>query len=173
MRDVMNAPIFIRLGGRLRSPGAPVLGTARRFTISQVVAHDVAPEHGIFIAGIPGHPVDDVLLENITLHSRGGGTADAARRTVPELVRDYPEPMLFGTLPAWGIYVRHASRLQLRDITLNLLQADRRHAVMLDDVQKANLERIHLPGAEQTGGWLFQGTTGVSVRDCDGQADVG
>jgi len=144
MREVMNAPIFIRLGGRLRGPGVRTPGRVARLAISNVVAHDVTPDHGIFIAGLPGHPVTDLRLEGIQLHSRGGGTADDARRTVPEMIRDYPEPMLFGPLPAWGLYVRHAAGLSLRDITLRLLNADARPAVVLDDV------------------------TGVCARDCDG-----
>src|SRR5207344_1988870 len=75
MREVMNAPIFIRLGGRLRAPGATAPGTAQRIAISNVIAYDVAPEHGIFIAGLPGHPVTDVQLADIQLHSFGGGKA--------------------------------------------------------------------------------------------------
>ena len=144
MRDVMNAPIFIRLAGRLRGPGVRAPGQMARISISNVVAHDVAPDHGIFIAGIPGHPVTDVRLEGVQLFSRGGGTAAEARRVVPEMIRDYPEPMLFGPLPAWGLYARHVAGLHLRDITLRLLNPDARPAVVLDDV------------------------TGLHARDCDG-----
>jgi polygalacturonase len=135
MRDVMNAPIFIRLAGRLRGPGKREPGRVARIAISNIVAHGVAPEHGIFIAGIPNHPVTDVRLEGIQLFSRGGGTAAQASRVVPEMIRDYPEPMLFGPLPAWGLYARHVTGLHLRDIHLRLLGADARPAVVLEDVQ--------------------------------------
>jgi len=121
LREVMNAPIFIRLGGRLRAPGATVPGTACRIAITNVIAHEVVSDHGIFISGLPGHPVTDVRLAGIQLYSRGGGTLADACRTVPEMANDYPEPMLFGPLPAWGLYIRHAERIQLRDITLGLL----------------------------------------------------
>jgi hypothetical protein len=147
MRDVMNAPIFIRLAGRLRTPAKDAVSRVHRITISNVVAYNVAPEHGIFIAGIPGQPVTDVRLEGIQLHSRGGGAETDARRAVPEMIRDYPEPMLFGALPAWGLYVRHAARIQLRDITLRLLNPDARPSVVLDDV------------------------TELRARDCDGLKD--
>jgi parallel beta-helix repeat protein len=148
MRHVMNAPIFIRLAARLRAPGATEPGSGRRISINNVVAYDVAPDHGIFIAGLPGHPVTDIHLSGIQLHSRGGGTADDAARAVPEMPADYPEPMLFGPLPSWGIYVRHAARIQLRDITLRLLGPDARPPVVLEDV------------------------TDLRSRDCDGIADV-
>ena len=171
MREVMNAPIFIRLGRRLRAPGATAPGTARRIAISQVVAYDVAPDHGIFIAGVPGHPVEDVRLDGIQLHSRGGGTAGDARRPVPEMSDGYPEPMLFGVLPAWGVYVRHAARIRLRDVTLRLLQPDQRPAIMLDDVAGADLAGLRAPGGP-AGRWVMLGLHDLRLRDCDGQADV-
>jgi polygalacturonase len=172
MRQVMNAPIFIRLGGRLRAPGATAPGTARRISISNVVAYDVAPDHGIFIAGLPGHPVDDVRLSGIQLHCRGGGTAEEARRTVPEMAPDYPEPMLFGRLPAWGVYVRHAARIQLHDLTLRLLNPDQRPAIFLDDVAGADLAGIRLPDGGSAGLWVTGGVSGLRARDCDGRANA-
>jgi polygalacturonase len=168
MREVMNAPIFVRLGGRLRAPGATKPGTARRISISNVIASDVAPDHGIFIAGVPGHPVTDVRLAGIQLHSRGGGTKADAARQVPEMVSDYPEPMLFGPLPAWGLYVRHAARIQLRDITLHLSEPDARPAVEFDDVVAADLGGLRLPGGANADHWVMKGVTGLRALDCDG-----
>jgi polygalacturonase len=168
MRDVMNAPIFIRLGGRLRGPAPRGKGTARRIAISNVVASDVAPDHGLFIAGSPGAPVTDVRLEGIRLHSRGGGPADATLRAVPEMTADYPEPMLFGTLPSWGLYVRHAERLQLRDITFSLVTADARPAVELDDVRGVDLAGIRLPAGASAGDWVLREVSGLRARDADG-----
>ncbi|HTZ20290.1 MAG TPA: glycoside hydrolase family 28 protein [Opitutaceae bacterium] len=172
MREVMNAPIFIRLGGRLRAPEATRPGTARRLTISNVIAYDVAPEHGIFIAGLPGHPVTDVQLADIQLHSRGGGPAAAAQRRVSEMADGYPEPMLFGMLPSWGIYVRHAARVQMRNIMLRLLNADSRPAIELDDVDGADLVGIRLPDHGPAEQWVTAGLSRISVRDCDGHADA-
>ena len=172
MHEVMNAPIFIRLGGRLRAPGATTPGTACRIAISNVFANDVAPEHGIFIAGLPGHPVTDVQMADIELHSRGGGTAAAAQRRVPEMADGYPEPMLFGTLPAWGVYVRHAARIRLRDIVLRRLNADQRPAIELDDVAGADLSGIRLPNDGLAEQWVTAGVRNLRVRDCDGRADA-
>jgi parallel beta-helix repeat protein len=173
MREVMNAPIFIRLAGRLRAPGATQPGTATRIAISNVVATDVAPEHGLFIAGLPGHPVTDVRLSGIRLHSRGGGTAADAAREVPEMVRDYPEPMLFGPLPAWGLYVRHAERIQVRDVSLHLQRGDARPAVELDDVRAADFAGVRLPGQTSKDEWVLTGVTALRTRDCDGLPDSG
>lgn len=168
MREVMNAPIFIRLGGRLRAPGTATASAARRITISNVIAYDVAPEHGIFIAGLPGHPVTDVRLAGIQLHSRGGGTREDASRIVPEMIQDYPEPMLFGTLPAWGIYLRHAARIQLRDILLGHLGPEARPAVLLEDVKAVDVSGLRLPGRVSSSDWVLKDVTGLCRRDCDG-----
>jgi hypothetical protein len=62
--------------------------------------------------------------------------------------RDYPEPMLFGMLPAWGLYARHVTDLQLHDLQLKLEGPDARPAVVLDDVH------------------------GLQVRDCVGLTDT-
>lgn len=173
MREVMNAPIFVRLGARLRAPEAAFPGTVCRIAISNVVAYDVAPEHGIFISGLPGHPVRDVRLSGIQLHCRGGGTADDARRIVPELEQDYPEPMLFGRLPAWGLYVRHAAGLYLRDLALHLLQSDRRPAVQLEDVVGADVSGVCLPSGAAKTDWVVTDSRSLRLRDCDGVGRLG
>lgn len=167
MRDVVNAPIFVRLGGRLRGPGATSPGSASRISISNVNAYGSAREHGIFIAGLPGHPVTDLRLSGIQVYSQGGGTREDAGRSVPEMPEGYPEPMLFGTLPAWGIYIRHAARVQLRDITLRLLQADARPAVELDDVAGADFAGVRLP-AISAGDWIVKDVSALRAVDCDG-----
>jgi len=172
MREVMNAPIFIRLAGRLRAPGATAPGAARRIVISQVNASGVAADHGIFIAGVPGYPVTDVRLTDIRLHCRGGGTRADTARLVPEMVGDYPEPLLFGPLPSWGVYVRHAARIQLNDISLGLAGRDERPAVELDDVAAAELSGFRLPDRQSPDNWVLKNVTALRVRDCDGLADA-
>lgn len=168
MREVMNAPIFIRLGGRLRTPEARNPGSACRIAISNVVAYDVAPDHGIFIAGLPGHPVRHVRLAGIQLYGRGGGTAEDAHRVVPEMPQDYPEPFLFGRLPSWGLYARHVAGLQLRDLSLHLLSSDGRPAIWLEDVAGSDIAGVRLSENVAWPGWKRLHVPGLRVSDCDG-----
>ena len=168
MHEVMNAPIFIRLAGRLRGPGIRSPGKVERILISNVVAYNVAADHGIFIAGIPGSPVNDVNLDGIQLHFRGGGTQAYAGRTVPEMVAAYPEPMLFGPLPGWGLYARHVTDLQLRNVTLRLLAPDARPAVVFDDVSNVRLSDFNLPAETAASSWQMTNVRGLRARDCDG-----
>ncbi|MEI7900693.1 MAG: hypothetical protein WCK89_10580 [bacterium] len=68
------------------------------------------------ITGIPGHRVEDVLLENIKISFPGGGTAADAARVVPEDVARYPEQFFFGVLPSSVLYARHVSGLTVRNL---------------------------------------------------------
>src|SRR3954469_21550215 len=73
MRDIVNAPIYLRLGSRNRAPEGTPTGVFRRVTISNVVIHNAPVEQGVIIAGIPGHPIEDLKLDNIRIDYAGGG----------------------------------------------------------------------------------------------------
>ena len=64
---------------------------------------------------------------------------------VPENEKSYPEFSMFGELPAWGFYVRHASGLTFKNIKLNLANEDFRPAFIFDDVKDLKMEQIKLP----------------------------
>ena len=170
MRDVNNAPIFIRLGGRLRAPDTKTPGTARRILISNLVAYNVAPEHGILISGLEGYPVEDVTLSNLQIYYRGGGTVEQAQREVPEYVKDYPDPWNFGPMPSWAMFVRHAKNFTVHDVHFHLLAPDARPAVMFDDVVGARLRDIRLPEAATDAGkaWRLRATAEVVARGVSG-----
>ena len=102
MRDITNAPIFLRLGARMRGPDGVPAGELRRITISNIIAYNVDPDQGIIIAGIPGHDIKDVELGNIKVYYKGGGTREEGQREVPLAEKDYPEPSMFGVMPAYG-----------------------------------------------------------------------
>jgi polygalacturonase len=165
MRDVLNAPVFVRLGARLRRPGATEPGTARRILITNVTAWNVAADHGILIAGLPGHPIEDVVLSNLQFHFAGGGTAAQATREVPELEKGYPDPYEFGVLPAWGLFARHVRNLQMRGVELRTLEPDARPAVALDDVEDARFSDVQLSTGANRPTWSLRNVTGFHARD--------
>ncbi len=173
MRDVQNAPIFIRLGARLRRPGATEPGTARRILIENIVASNVSPDHGVLIAGLPGHPIEDVVLSNLQFHSLGGGTAEQAAREVPEMEKAYPDPDVFGVMPSWGMFARHVKNLQVRDVEWRLLNEDARPAVTLDDVNGGRMANVRITGVvtDRAKEWTRRGVSGVVVREVSGLED--
>jgi len=171
MRDVPNAPVFVRLGGRLRAPGATSPGVVRRVTIDGLNATGVAADHGILLAGLPGHRIEDVLLSNVRIRFAGGGTEAQAEREVPELEKAYPEPLEFGVLPSWGLFARHVAGLVVRGMDLRTEQPDARPAVLLDDVVGARFSDVILESAPGGPLWSLANVTGLFARDAVGLSD--
>jgi len=89
----------------------------------------------IMITGIPGHYVEDIVLENIKISYPGGGTEEYAKREVPEDITRYPEQFFFGVLPAWGAYIRHARNIQFKNVELTTRTPDAREKIVMDDVE--------------------------------------
>jgi len=150
----VGCPIFIRLGNRGSTFGkggkAPV-GSVKNIRISDVVAEvtledktkatsdltdrEKAKAGPIMISGIPGHYVEDVVLENIKISYPGYGSEEDAKRVVPEYEDRYPEQYFFGVLPAWGAYIRHAKNIEFKNVTMTTREPDARQKIVLDDVE--------------------------------------
>jgi len=143
MRDISNSPIFLRLGARNRGPKETTkTGAMRRVIISNVVVYNADPKYSSIISGIPGYMIEDVQLNNIRIYAKGGGTKEQAALEPPEREALYPEPTMFGELPAYGFFIRHVKGLQLRDVEVSYLSPDLRPAFWLNDV--TDVEFIHV-----------------------------
>lgn len=162
--------IFIRLGHRKKDVPP---GIIRHIHIKDVTVevpkgkpdtgYDIAgpPEEDIYphnllpteIVGLPGYPVQDVTLENITVTYAGGADKKHAYvsidslATIPEREGEYPEYSMFGELPSWGIYARHAEELHFKNITLKYIEMDFRPAVVINDVSGLNMYGLNIPTA--------------------------
>jgi len=95
MRDIVSAPIFLRLGARMRGPDNTPVGTLKRVIISNIVCSNCAPNLGSIISGIPGHLIEDVKISNIQVLHQGGGSKEDAAYQPPEYEDMYPEPTMF------------------------------------------------------------------------------
>ena len=105
----------------------------RRISISHVVVSDAESEYASIISGIPGHCIEEVSLSDITILYRGGGTADDARIVPPENEAVYPEPWMFGRIPASGLYLRHVRGVEMRDVRFRFATPDARPEVVRHD----------------------------------------
>lgn len=146
MRD-SYAVIVMRLGARMRSyslsegerPQKP--GTFKNIMIHNIQATGVT-ESNDFICGIPGHPIENVTLSNIRINYKGNGNKVDSERAIPELVDEYPKAKMFGTLPAYGFFIRHAKNIKLSDIFLSFDEPDQRSVICCDDVSNLELSGI-------------------------------
>src|SRR5436190_15913123 len=142
MRDILTAPLFLRLGRRMRGPKDVAVGELRRINISNLVVYNADPRYASIIAGLPGHMIEDVKLSNIRIYYRGGGTREQARLEPPERETNYPEPSMFGEIPAYGFFIRHAKGIELSNVEVSYLTEDLRPAFVLLDVSSADFFHV-------------------------------
>ncbi|HEX3083706.1 MAG TPA: glycosyl hydrolase family 28-related protein, partial [Pyrinomonadaceae bacterium] len=143
MREITNAPIFMRLGFRGRGPkDSTTVGALRRVIISNVVVYNAGTAISSIIAGIPGHPIEDVTLSNIRIYSKGGGTEAQAALEPVEKDDAYPEPTMFGDTPSCGFFIRNAKGLRIDQVSLSYMKDDLRPAFVLNNVTGVEFSRV-------------------------------
>jgi hypothetical protein len=130
-------PIFIRRGNRGRGLTNPIPGTVQNVSISNIVATGATDPSDI--SGLPGYPVERVLLDGINITIQGG-EKEAKSLDVPEFPDKYPEASMFGILPAYGFYARHVEGLALTNVQVRWENADARPAMVFDDVKALDLD---------------------------------
>lgn len=122
------------------------------------------------MAGLPGHLVEDVVLENMEIIYAGGGdstinyfpVAEAGQLT--NAVADYPEFSMFGEVPAWGIYVRHTHNIRMKNIRLVQLKPDYRTGLLLLETNAVDAHKIHFTGPVTTPAVILMKTGQRNLR---------
>jgi polygalacturonase len=145
MREIVDTPIFLRLGSRMRAPAGSEIGKLRRVLISNIVCSNASSTQASILSGIPGHAIEDVKLSNIYVQHQGGGTEQQASVQVPEIEDKYPDPKNFGPIPAQGFFLRHISNLEMSHIEIAAIKPDYRPSFILDNVSGADFLRICAP----------------------------
>jgi hypothetical protein len=131
-------PIMIRLGNQARkytsSAPTPGVGYVKHIELKNVtaVAKSNITSH---ITGIPNYKIEDIRLENVQITLPGGMNA-LPNYVVPENENQKPEHDIFGdTIPAYGLFIRHAKNIQLCNVSATPLQADGRPYMIVEDVE--------------------------------------
>ena len=175
MRDVWR-PVFMTGTSYAFSEAEgtcrPPIGSLRRMLFSSISAilpplekaREAFDYPCFFVSGLPGHPIEDVSFDGLSMVFPGGGAAETARRVdVPELLdftELWPETMHFGEpLPASCVMLRHARRLAFRNVSLRVATEDARPFLFCDDLADSDLEGIRGYGSETSPGL-------VKVVDC-------
>jgi polygalacturonase len=171
MRNV-SAPMFLRLGARLRGPKPQtVVGTMKRILISNVTSSNAAQLPSI-IAGVSDHPIEDLKISDVCLHQVGGAGADMTSIEPQENADKYPEPTMFGDLPASGIYIRHVRNLELSNVEIAAESADARPAFYLDDVDGADFFRLKFPQHQQSSQFRLKSVSDFRLFGCHHYPDA-
>jgi len=179
--------IFIRLGHRNKDaqyssvknvrianlkadiPNAkPDAGYPIEGPLPKTAPHNLLPA---VIAGIPGHAIENVSLEDIEITYGGGASKAIAHIPLAELDKvaeneaGYPEFSMFGELPAWGFYVRHVKGISFKNLKLNYKETDFRPALVFDEVTSINLDGLEIEKSENPHSIVLKKTSQVGIKN--------
>jgi len=184
--NYVGNPIFIRLGHRntdekyssvknirianLKAyiPNAkPDAGYPIEGPLPKSAPHNLLPAS---IVGIPGHDITNVSIENINITYGGGAKKEVAYipdervSEVNENIAGYPEFSMFGELPAWGFYVRHAKNISFSNVSLSYQLPDFRAALIFDDVDTININKLNIDSTVNEHIILLKQTSKFSIK---------
>ncbi len=162
MRDLRSAPLFLRLGTRMRGPKDAKPGVLRRVLLSNITCMNSSKLPAI-LAGVEGHPLEDIRISDVVLEQAGGGDAALAASEPEEKANAYPEPEMFGPLPATGLFARHVKNLEVSNFAVEVRATDARAAFWLGDVTGADFFRVRVP----------EGAAVFELRNCTGFRSFG
>lgn len=160
MRDIMDAPLFLRLNRRNRNPKETLRpGTLRRVVIANLVSHNSVASTASIFSGIPENLIEDVKVSNCYFGHEGlpqkmrvhwgaemQPMPDWKTIVVPENAEAYPELLQFGPTPCHGFFVRHLKNLEMSHVEIAPQNPDPRPAFWLEDVQRADFLAVTAPG---------------------------
>ncbi len=89
------------------------------------------------------------VLSNIRILYRGGHSAEDGKLAPPENEKLYPEPWMFGTIPASAFFVRHAANIRFHNVQVGFMEADDRPAFVLDDARNIRLTGVEVQKTEK------------------------
>ncbi len=166
MTDMNSSPIFFRLGARMRSPKGTPIGQLHRVSIDNVRVYNADSHYVCLFSGLPDHPMEDIKLSNISIYYQGGGTKEQAALIVPEKETAYPEPTMFGELPAAAFYIRHTNNLQMNNIDVYYNHPDERPSIVLDDVQGVSCNNLNIRKENQVPFFSLKNVSDFRTSHC-------
>jgi polygalacturonase len=157
MRDIYDAPLYLRLNRRNRGPAETARpGTLRRILISNILSSNSDSVTSSVFSGIASNLIEDVKLTNCFFSHRGlprlTGRGPRAKPFpewstihVPEQEGGYPELGSTGPTPSNAFFIRHLKNLEMSHVEVAPLNPDPRPAFWLEDVHRADFFAITAP----------------------------
>jgi len=166
-----ECPLYIRLGNRARKhtedAPEPGLGTMRNISISNITAYDCG-NFSSSITAVPGCTIENVTINNIQLHNKGGlkdGEYIASLSDVKEDEKGYPQPSVWKNLPSSVFFIRHVKNLAISNLMFDSNEPDPRVPVIAVDVQNLQIGKSMYTGASSSGPFiLLDHVTGTEIE---------
>jgi polygalacturonase len=172
MKDIVNAPLFLRLGARMRSPDSLAKGALRRIMINNINVYNADSHFASIISGVPGNDIEDVQLNNIRIWYR---PMDSSFTKIPLLVpeneKGYPEPAKMGIMPAYGFFIRHVKGIRMNNVEVSYLGKEIRPAILMVDVKDADLFRVKLQAVAGTDRIILNNVERFGIQASEGFKD--
>lgn len=136
------SPLFVRLGDRGRPYAAdipkPRVGRLRNVMIQNFSARS-GGNIGCSVTGVPGHCVENVTLSNLRIELAQSGKPEDCGRALQEKEADFPQPAMWGRLPAYGLFARHVRALRMRDVVFVPFEGEPRPPFVGEDLPDLNI----------------------------------
>jgi hypothetical protein len=104
---------------------------------------------GIVLSGVPGHYIENIAFDDISLTLPGGGTREqAACHDLPAFVDRRPEFGVLGdTIPFAGVYARQVRDVRLSNLRITADREEARPAIVCEDVRELSVTGLRLSSA--------------------------
>ena len=79
---------------------------------------------------------------------------------------------MFGMLPAYGFFIRHAAGIELSDVGVGYVKEDTRPAFVLDDVKDISLSHVKAKKADGVPEFVLMNVARLSIDHCAPAADA-
>lgn len=169
IRNIKGTAIFVGLGCRNRPyrEGAEIdKPWLKDITLSDIMATAVASDYCCSVNGMASRKVEKILLKNIDIQFEGGKPKDHAPSVVPEREKAYPNGRMFGKLPAFGFFIRHAKNVTLENVALRVAGEDQRPALWCDDVAQLEVKLLKAQGSVQSSELIrLVNARGITITD--------
>ena len=155
--------IFIILGSRDSgvTPGSVNGITFRDITGSGMTDTRGCPVSGTLTNGVT-YRVKNILFDNVNISFAGG--LSSIPSNPPEYAGEYPENTMWGNLPAYGYYIRHATGVTFTNCFTSAASADARPWIATNDVSNFTIIGPTLNISPGTGNLVLQWNNGFTLQ---------
>jgi hypothetical protein len=136
----VGTPFFVLIGDRGVRPAntAKVVGSINGVTFENITGDSPRHDWGAIVSGLDengtSYRVSNVLFQDVNVTGLGGMKTVPANP--PEYAGQYPDPNLWGEVPASGVYLRHADGVTFTRTSIGVSPADARPLTVAVDVTK-------------------------------------